>query len=54
MRIVIRDASLAAVAAMAAERDAQVWLERVGDGDVGAVVIEDGTVRGGDFQEVPC
>jgi hypothetical protein len=33
------------VAEMAADRDAQVWLERVGDGDPGAVVIEDGCVR---------
>jgi hypothetical protein len=49
--VLIRDASLLdtdslrLVAEMAAERDAQVWLERVGDGDVGAVVIEDGCVR---------
>lgn len=57
MRIVlIRDASLLdakslqMVAEMAAERDAQVWLERVGDGDPGAVIIEDGSVRGAEIQ----
>jgi DNA repair exonuclease SbcCD ATPase subunit len=49
--VLIRDASLLdadnlrMVAKMAADRDAQVWLERVGDGDPGAVVIEDGCVR---------
>jgi hypothetical protein len=49
--VLVRDASLLdadnlrMVAEMAADRDAQVWLERVGDGDPGAVVIEDGCVR---------
>ncbi len=38
------DASLAAVGAMAAAADAQVWVERVGEGDECTVVIEDGTV----------
>jgi hypothetical protein len=39
------DDSLALVAAMAAESDAQVWMERVGDGAECSVVIEDGAVR---------
>lgn len=49
--VLIRDASLldddsmALVASMAEERGAQVWLERVGDRDPGAIVIEDGGVR---------
>lgn len=30
---------------MAAEHDAQVWLERVGEGDEVQVVIEDGQIR---------
>jgi len=48
----IRDASLLdedsmhLVADLAAEMDAQVWLERVGTADDGAVVIVDGTVAG--------
>jgi len=37
--------SLAKLAEIAAEHDAQVWVERVGEGDPCAVVIEDGTVR---------
>lgn len=36
--------SLALIAGMAAERDYQVWIERVGDADEGAVIIEDGEV----------
>ena len=46
--VLIRDASLldedsmAAVVAMAEAADAQVWLERVGTADPGAVVIVDG------------
>jgi hypothetical protein len=49
--VLIRDASLlddssmALVAEMAEKHDALVVLERVGDGDAGAVVIEDGEVR---------
>lgn len=49
--VLIRDASLldddglALVAKMAEERDAQVWLERVGDKDPGAVVFVDGEVK---------
>ena len=39
------DNSLAAIANQAAEADAQVWIERVGDKDPTAVVIEDGSVR---------
>lgn len=51
--VLIRDASLldskslALVAGVAAEHDAQVWLERVGASDEGAVVIVDGSVRAG-------
>lgn len=36
--------SLTLIAGMAAERDYQVWIERVGDADEGAVIIEDGEV----------
>jgi chromosome segregation ATPase len=52
--LLVRDASLldeqslALVAQMAAEGGAQVWLERVGDGDPTAVVIADGQVVGAD------
>lgn len=38
-------ASMAIVREMADERDMQIWLERVGDGDPGAIIIEDGSVR---------
>jgi len=50
--VLIRDASLLdegnmkLIAEMAEEHGAQVWLERVGDRDEGAVVIEDGQIRG--------
>jgi DNA repair exonuclease SbcCD ATPase subunit len=37
---------LALVATMAAERGAQVWIERVGEGKECSVVIEDGRVKG--------
>lgn len=40
------DESMALLAQMAAEADAQVWIERVGKGDPGALVIEDGEVEG--------
>lgn len=49
--MLIRDASLldkkslAMVAEMAEQHDAQVWLERVGDGAEVSVVIEDGEVK---------
>jgi len=49
--LLIRDGSLldaesmALLESMAADADAQVWVERVGDADACAVVIEDGTVR---------
>jgi len=49
--VLIRDASLLdddsmeIVRAMAEERGAQVWLERVGDRDPGAIVIEDGGAK---------
>jgi DNA repair exonuclease SbcCD ATPase subunit len=36
--------SLEIVRQMAEKADAQIWIERVGDGDEGAVVIEDGEV----------
>ena len=39
------DESLALVAKMAAEAEAQVWMERVGEGAECSVVIEDGAVR---------
>ncbi len=48
--VLVRDASLldednmAIVAEMAEAAGAQVWLERVGTGDAGAVIIEDGEV----------
>lgn len=54
--LLVRDASLldetslALVAEMAAGADAQVWLERVGDGDPTAVVIADGQVSGSDVE----
>lgn len=38
------DDNLAAIAAMAAEKDYQVWIERVGDAGSVGVVIEDGEV----------
>lgn len=38
--------SLAAIARMADEQDAQVWIERVGDGEEVQVLIEDGAVVG--------
>jgi DNA repair exonuclease SbcCD ATPase subunit len=36
--------SMRQLAQLAAEKNMQVWLERVGDGDEGAVIIEDGEV----------
>jgi hypothetical protein len=49
--LLVRDASLLdenslrLVAEMAQDAGAQVWLERVGDGDPGAVIIADGQVQ---------
>jgi DNA repair exonuclease SbcCD ATPase subunit len=40
------DAHLELVAKLASEHDGQVWIERVGDRDEAAVIIEDGVVRG--------
>ena len=40
------DDSMALIEEFVASHDAQAWIERVGDHDPGAVVIEDGTVRG--------
>jgi DNA repair exonuclease SbcCD ATPase subunit len=48
--LLVRDASLlddesmAMMARMAEEADGQLWMERVGDGDAGAIIIEDGAV----------
>ena len=39
------DDGLALVAEMAAQNDAQIWIERVGDKDESAIIIEDGHVR---------
>jgi len=39
------DANLALVAEMAAAEDAQVWIERVGEGKEVSIVIEDGSVK---------
>ena len=39
------EANLKLVAEMAAENDAQVWIERVGTDDPSAIIIEDGMVR---------
>jgi hypothetical protein len=58
--ILIRDGSLLdkhnlqMVGEMADAADAQVWLERVGEGEECSVVIEDGGVRGAaeEVQEV--
>ena len=36
--------SLKTIGEMAANADAQIWIERVGDGDEVSVVIEDGAV----------
>lgn len=44
--------SLEMVRKMAADADAQVWLERVGTGNEVTVVIEDGQVAGGEPQPV--
>lgn len=49
--ILIRDGSLldqdnlAMIAQVAAEKDAQVWIERVGEGAEASVIIEDGSVK---------
>ncbi len=40
------DSNLKLLAELAANHDGQVWLERVGEGDECAVIIEDGKVRG--------
>ena len=39
------DDNMQLVAEMAAESGCQVWIERVADGDEGAIIIEDGAVR---------
>lgn len=49
--LLIRDASLldkasmATLRTLAVEHDVQLWIERVGDGDEGAVILEDGEVK---------
>lgn len=40
------DTSLATIAKMAADAGAQVWVERVGEGEECSVIIEDGEVKG--------
>ena len=50
--LLIRDGSLLdeenmqLVVDMAKQHDAQIWIERVGDKDASAIIIEDGHVRG--------
>lgn len=39
-------ASMAILREMAADNNMQVWVERVGDGDEGAIIIEDGEIKG--------
>ena len=39
------DESMALLADLAEQHGSQVWIERVGDGDDGAIIIEDGMVR---------
>jgi len=48
---VLDDDSMRMVADMAANADAQVWLERVGSGDPSAIVIEDGSVLDDETRE---
>lgn len=38
--------SLQAMEKFAAENDLRIWLERVGEGDSGAIILEDGTIKG--------
>lgn len=45
------DKSLALLAQLAHETDSQLWVERVGDRDQSAVIIEDGMVRGAEALE---
>jgi predicted ATP-dependent endonuclease of OLD family len=44
--------SMRQLAQLADEKDMQVWIERVGDGDAGAIIIEDGEVAN-DLDNVP-
>lgn len=46
------DRALAMVQEMAAAADAQVWIERVGDRDQNAIIIEDGQVREQEAAEI--
>jgi hypothetical protein len=48
------DDGLALVAEMARQHDAQIWIERVGDKDESAIIIEDGHVRGVAADEKPA
>lgn len=43
--------SLAMIKEMAEKANAQIWMERVGDGAEVSIVIEDGMVRGADVEE---
>ena len=47
------DGAMKQLAALAKEHDTQLWIERVGDGDAGAVVIEDGAVRADGVRRFP-
>ena len=46
------NAHLAALAKLAGDKEYQIWVERVGTGDAGAVIIEDGSVVGSPDNEV--
>lgn len=45
------DDSMALLAHLAEEHSVQLWMERVGDRDPGAIVIEDGVVRGSEEED---
>jgi hypothetical protein len=55
-----RDASLldaksvALLSTLAEERDLQLWMERVGDKDPGAIVLEDGEVKAASEEKAPA
>ena len=43
--------SLALLATMAADAEAQVWIERVGEGAECSVIIEDGSIKADEKEE---
>ncbi|MEE9471220.1 MAG: AAA family ATPase [Gemmatimonadota bacterium] len=47
------DEGMALCAQLADEHEGQLWIERVGDRDEAAIVIEDGRVRGADVETTP-